>query len=104
MSQHTRARSLSRERVIKRTDLFPGGEALDPVALLGDLLNKITDLDAPLSVTISDNSSSVTYLLSAFISKEYEVIDDTVKFGLKRLKTKELRANVSFEIQISSDD
>lgn len=103
MSSHVRARSLSRERVVKKTDAFPGGESLDPVALLGDLLDKIKDLDTPLSITVSDNNNSVTYLLSAFISKEYEIIDNKVKFGLKRLAVKELKVRVSYDVQISDE-
>jgi len=98
-----RARSISRSRVVKTSDVFPSGEVLDPTALLGDLLNKITDLDAPLAVKVSDNSNSVTYKLSVFVAKEYEVIGDSVKFGIRKLKIKELKVNISFDVELQDD-
>jgi len=99
-----RSRSISRNRVIKISDIFPSGESLDPVALLSDLLPHINNLDIPLAVTLSDKSDSVTFLLSVFISREYEVIGDLVKLGFKRLRIKELTAKISFDISIIQDE
>lgn len=99
----SRSRSVSRTRVVKLTDLFPSGESLDPVALLDDVLPHINNLDIPLAVKISDSTNTVFFLLSTFISKEYEVIDDVVKLGFQRLKVKELKVNISFDISIVDD-
>jgi hypothetical protein len=100
ITSNLRARSVSRTRIVKRSELFSSGESLDPVALLGDLLDKVKDLDIPLGVTVYDDQASQTYLLKTFISREYEVIEDCVKFGLKRLKIKELKVNISFDINV----
>jgi hypothetical protein len=100
MESGARSRSTSRSRVVKCNNDFISGESLDPVALLDDLLKSIPDLDVPLVVKISDDSNSITYLLSTFLSKEYEVCGDTVKFGLKRLSIKKLRVQVIFDVEI----
>lgn len=103
MTSKLRARSISRNRVVKISDAFPSGEALDPIALLVDILPKLTDLDIPLGVTLSDNEKSITYLLSIFTEKQYEVIDDEVKFGLKRLKIRDLKIEIKFNVEIVDD-
>jgi hypothetical protein len=95
-----RSRSLSRTRVTKLTDAFPSGEALDPVALLSELSPHIKDFDIPLSVTLSDGENTVGFLLSIFVSKEYEVIDDKVKLGFKRLNIRSLKVNISYDVKI----
>jgi len=99
-----RSRSVSRSRVTKLSTLFPSGESLDPVALLSDLLPHITDLNVPLSIDLSDSSDSVSFLLSVFIQKEYEISGEFVKFGFKKLKLRELKASVSFDIVITNDE
>jgi hypothetical protein len=103
MPSGLRSRSVSRSRVVKTSELFESGEALDPLVLLADILPKLNDLDIPLGVTLSDNQKSVTYLLSVFTEKEYEVIVDEVKFGLKRLKIRELKVEIKFNVQIVDD-
>lgn len=85
------------------SDTVASGEVLDPMALLGELLPHINSLDIPLAVTISDGSRSVSYILSVFISKEYEVVDGHVKFGLKRLVLKDLKVNISFDLTVLDD-
>jgi len=103
MSSQLRSRSVSRTRVIKKSDLFPSGESLDPTALLADLLDNVKNLDAPLAVKVTDGENEVTYLLSVFLSKEYEVSGGKVRFGFKKLNVEHLRASISFDIYIESD-
>jgi len=98
-----RSRSISRTRVTKVNDVFPSGESLDPIALLNDLLPHVKSLDVPLVVTIKDNRDSVSFILSVFIQKEYEISGDVVKFGFKRLKLNELKATISFDVSISDE-
>jgi hypothetical protein len=102
MSSSVRSRSVSRSRVIKQTDLFPSGQALDPYVLLEDILNGLVSTEIPLSVIISDGDSSVSFLLSFFLSKEYEVDGDEVIFGFRRLKTASLRAKIEFNISLDN--
>jgi hypothetical protein len=104
MSSHIRSRSVSRSRAVKNSDLFPSGKSLDPLVLLADVLDNFKSLDIPLAVNISDGENEVSYLLSVFISKEYEVVEDKVKFGFKKLNVSHLRASISFEISIERDD
>jgi hypothetical protein len=89
---------------VKITSDFESGECLDPIALLDDLLPHIKSLDIPLAVTISDGEKSISYLLSIFTSREYEVRDGFVLFGLKKLKLKNLNVNISFDLNIVSDE
>lgn len=96
-----RSRSVSRQRVVKLTEAFGSGEALDPYIFLEELLPHIKDLDVPLSVKLTDGENDVIFLLSNFLSKEYEVVGDLVKFGFKRLKLRSLKANISFDVNVS---
>lgn len=99
----SRSRSVSRSRVIKISSLFPSGEELEPTALLEPLLTKITDSEAPLTVILSDSSTSVSYNLNTFLSKSYEVSGEFVLFGFKKIKLKELKVKISFELTIEDD-
>jgi hypothetical protein len=103
MSSSIRSRSVSRSRVVKRSDLFKSGEALDPVELLSDVLSNFKNVDVPLAVKITDGTEEVTYILSSFLSKDYEVVGEIVRFGFKKLNIKNLRAFISFEIQIEEE-
>jgi hypothetical protein len=100
MNSNLRARSVSRSRVVKNSELTPGGKVLDPHALLADVLDNIQNLDAPISVTLSDGAKSVSYLLSVLMSREFEVIDDVVRFGFVRLDVNNLRAVIKFEVAV----
>jgi len=101
MSSDLRSRSVSRSRITKISSEATSGEVLDPAALLEDLLSKIPNLDAPLGVTLTSGTDSVTYLLSTFLSKEYEIREGLVIFGIKKLQLKGLRARISFEVEVS---
>lgn len=103
MSSEIRERSISRTRVIKVSDLFPSGESLDPIALLSDLLPHLNSFDIPLGITISDGNLSASYLLSVFVSREYEVLEGKVKFGLKKLDVRSLKINISFDLSVIDD-
>jgi len=98
-----RNRSVSRSKIIKISPDDGEKEHLDPIALLGELIPHITDFDIPLHVKISDLNSSVVYLLSTFISKEYEVTNDVIKFGFKRIKIKEMKVNISYDLEITTE-
>lgn len=98
-----RARSISRSRVIRRSNLYPSGEALDPSALLAGLLDSINLRDNQLSVYLTDGEESVSYSLTVFLSKDYEIVGDRVKFGFRRLLIDKLSASLSFEIDVRSD-
>lgn len=100
MSSQIRSRSVSRIRVVKQSSDFASGECLDPFALLEDILKELKDTSAPLSVTIKDKKRSVSFLLSTFLSKEYEIIEGRVLFGGVRLVLDELRVNISFDLSI----
>jgi len=98
-----RNRSVSRSKVIKISEEDGDKEYLDPIALLGEIIPHITDFDIPLHVKISDSDSSVVYLLSVFVSREYEVVDDVIKFGFKRIKIKEMKVNISYDLEVTSE-
>lgn len=107
----SRSRSVSRERVIRQSSLFPSGRALDPHALLSDVLPKLTTTDIPLNVTITDGTNSVTYSLNTFLSKDYEVRKDSetdgvnkVIFGFQELNADGLRCKIEFSIQIEQEE
>jgi hypothetical protein len=55
-------------------------------------------------VKLSDGENTVNYLLSVFLSKDYEVDGAYVKFGFKRLKLNQLKASVGFEIEIEQEE
>lgn len=99
-----RSRSVSRSRVIKQSNLFPSGEALDPYVLLEDILQNLTTTDIPLSVNVTDGVNSVSFLLNIFLSKDYEVKDGFVIFGFKRLNADHLRCKIEFSIQIEQSN
>lgn len=98
-----RNRSVSRSKVVKISSEDSEKEILDPVALLDELLPHITNFDVPLHVRLSDSQTSVTYLLSVFVSKEYEMTGDMVKFGFKRIKLKEMKVNISYDLEVTSE-
>jgi len=95
-----RSRSVSRSRITKLNDIFPSGESLDPLALLSDLLPNINNLDIPLNVNITDGEKAVSFLLSNFIKREYEVVGTYVKFGFVRLNVSKLKVNISFDLMV----
>jgi len=99
----SRSRSVSRSRVVRISSIFPSGEELEPTALLEPLLQKITDTETPLVVLISDRSTSVSYNLNTFLSKTYEVTGEYVNFGFRKIKIKELKVSISFEVMIDHD-
>lgn len=100
MSSSTRSRSVSRSRVIKSSDVFISGRALDPYILLEEVLKNLNSTDIPLAVTISDGTSSVSFLLSVFLSKDYEVVDDEVILGFRRLKIDSIKAKIEFNVEV----
>lgn len=100
MSSSTRSRSVSRSRVIKSSDVFTSGRALDPYILLEEVLKNLNSTDIPLAVTISDGTSSVSFLLSVFLSKDYEVVDDEVILGFRRLKIDSIKAKIEFNVEV----
>jgi len=99
----SRSRSVSRSRVTKLSDSVEGGEVLDPVALLDDLITNVTSVDIPLVVRVCDSRQGVNYLLKNFISKEYEVKDGRVKFGIRWLTLRELRVEIKYDLMVSDD-
>lgn len=100
MSSSTRSRSVSRSRVIKSSDVFTSGRALDPYILLEEVLKNLNSTDIPLAVIISDGTSSVSFLLSVFLSKDYEVVDDEVILGFRRLKIDSIKAKIEFNVEV----
>lgn len=98
-----RSRSTSRSRVVKKSDLFPGGEALNPHALLEDVLKHVKDTSIPLSVDLTDGNVKVSYNLNTFLSRDYEVVDGYVKFGFRRMLVNRLSAKIGFDIHIGED-
>lgn len=100
MSSSTRSRSVSRSRIIKSSDVFTSGRALDPYILLEEVLKNLNSTDIPLAVTIGDGTSSVSFLLSVFLSKDYEVVDDEVILGFRRLKIDSIKAKIEFNVEV----
>jgi hypothetical protein len=97
-----RPRSVSRERATVIDPGDPDAECLDPEQLLSSILSKLTTLDIPLSVTISDNENQVSYPINIFTSKLWPIRDGCVIFGLKRIKFEELKASINFNISIET--
>jgi hypothetical protein len=96
----SRSRSTSRTRITVKTDQFASGEALDPVAFLSDILGELKSFDAPLAVILDDGSTKVSYGLATFVSKKYEISNDMVSFGFKKLNLRSLKAKIEFDIQV----
>jgi hypothetical protein len=96
----TRTRSQSRERVIRRSDVFPSGEELDPHELLAGLLVHFKNVDVPLSVNLTDGENRVAFSLQVFLSKKYEVDGGMVKLGFKRLKVDKLEASIRYDVKL----
>lgn len=103
MRSTVRPRSVSRSRIIKQSDIFLSGQALDPYALLEDVLKNLNSTDIPLAVVLTDGESSISYLLSVFLSKEYEVNENRVHFGFKTMDVSSLRAKIEFNVDIDAD-
>jgi hypothetical protein len=55
-------------------------------------------------VKLTDGETTVNYLLSIFLSKDYEVEGGYVKFGFRHLRLKSLKASVGFEIEIEHEE
>lgn len=98
--QSSRSRSVSRSRVIKKSDLFLSGEVLDPYALLEGIVENLKSVDIPLAVVIKDETNTVTYLLSVFLNKEYEIREGKVIFGFKKLDVAHLRVSLEYNLSL----
>jgi hypothetical protein len=94
----TRTRSASREAIIRKSDTVPSGEVLDPHALLADVLPHLHSTQAPLTVKLTDGSETVSYMLDIFLSKDYECINNKVKFGYRVLLLSTLRVSVEYNL------
>jgi hypothetical protein len=101
-SNVVRQRSISRERIVVIDPGDRDSECLDPAQLLRDLLPKLTTLDIPLVVTLTDNSTSVSYPLNVFTSKLWRINDGKVIFGLKKIRLSELSANITYDIDVET--
>jgi len=104
VSNTIRARSVSRSRI---TVIDPGdanNECLDPAQLLDSVLSKVTTLDIPLVVTVSDTVTSVSYPLAIFTAKLWPIRKGFVIFGLKKIKFRDLKAKVTVEIQVETEN
>jgi hypothetical protein len=99
----TRPRSQSRERITVKTDTFKSGEALDPMKFLADLVDGLNSFDIGIAVNLTDGESRVSYALSTFVSKQYEIEDGKVKFGYRKLKLENLRASLTYEVCVTVD-
>jgi len=98
-----RPRSISRSRVTVIDPGDPDRECLDPNQLLDQLLSNLRNLDVPLVVSISDNSTQVQYPLKTFTSKLWPIREGDVIFGLKRIKFREIKAEIKFNIEVESE-
>jgi hypothetical protein len=99
---HTRPRSTSRDAVVIIDPDDSEKECLDPNKLLAPMLEKLTDLNVPLAVIISDANRSATYTLTAFTARLWPIRDGKVILGLKKIELKQLRARISFDIAIET--
>jgi len=98
-----RPRSRSRERVVVDSSEFTSGEALDPMKLLVGIAENLKTLDLGLEVKLTDGEKRVSYPLSVFCSRQYEVVNGEVKFGFKRLKLGSLKASIEYNITVVDD-
>lgn len=73
---------------------------LDPIGLLSSLLPKITDLNTPFAVNLSDSKNSISIPLSVFTSRDHPISEGFIKFGLTCLKLNELKVSVSYDLVI----
>lgn len=103
MPSVVRSRSVSRERATVIDPGDPDNPYLDPKQLLHELLEHVNTLNAHLVVNLSDGVTKVEYPLNVFTSKLWPIRKDFVIFGLKRLKFSDLKANLTFEVMIQSD-
>jgi predicted GNAT superfamily acetyltransferase len=71
---------------------------LEPSAVLSTLPSELLDLSPDLRVVITDGALTVRYGLSAFLSKNYRIVDGRIRFGAMRLNMASLRVLIGFEI------
>jgi hypothetical protein len=98
----TRPKSIQWDNVTRNTPEFPSGKCLDPSALLSGLLPHFHTTNLPISVNLSDGTVEVAYSLMNFLSKNYEISNNLIHFGFKRLKFETLRVSLIYELEIDS--
>lgn len=94
-------RTIAKSSVVRSSSINSETKLLDPFLVLESLLSKITDLNAPFAVNLSDNTKSISMTLATFTSREYPVIDNVIKFGVTKLKLDELKVSVSYDLAVN---
>jgi len=87
--------------VTRSSDKYPGKLVLDPQLLLASFLERYPVSDVILAVTLSDDKDQVAYNLVTFLSRDYEIEDGIIKFGLKRISVERLRVTVSHQLRVA---
>jgi len=83
---------------IKELEPGSGKRVLDPHLLLNSLGHIYSDMDTITSVQLTAGNEQVIYSLNSFLSKNYDIEDDKIKFGFKRLKINGLRVALICEL------
>jgi hypothetical protein len=100
---NNRSRSVSRNAIVKINPHDPTQEILNPEALLENVLKHIKSPDIPLLVELSDGITKHEILLSTLLNQTTRVIDGYARFGLKKLDTRHLRADIRFSVEVEQD-
>jgi hypothetical protein len=99
----SRSRSTSRSRIVKLSNTVPGGEMLDPYALLDDILKHFNSTDVPLVVKLEDGINTVSTSLQSFLQRDHEIVDGYIKIGFRKIAVKGLSASISYQIEVKDD-
>lgn len=83
---------------IKEVEPGSGKRVLDPHLLLDSLGHIYSDMDSVTSVQLTAGNEQVVYSLNSFLTKNYDIEDDKIKFGFKRLKINGLRVALICEL------
>lgn len=93
-------------RVIREKNCHISGTGsgfLDTSILMGEMMNYLTSLDAPLMVSITDGVSSSILDFKTFMSKDWPCNNGIVTFGLDKLVLDHLFLRASYEKRMSNE-
>jgi hypothetical protein len=95
-------KTVKRQYILRATSEYSSGWCLDPGSLLEELLIHFDNADLPASVKLTDGTNEVAYGLAVFLSRSYEVEDDIIKFGFKRLSLSGLKVSLIYEVCVDN--
>jgi hypothetical protein len=99
----TRPYSIYLGDAIKVSPTGDGTQYLDSGILLSALGNVYSSVDNVAVINITDGNENVSFTLNSFLSKNYDIENDKIKFGFKRIKVNGFRVSITCDIEFSKD-